>query len=216
MAHRKATLTTLVAVLLSICVGLLVGIARVMYECVMVVPLVPDPQSGIWVMLSCITTIIVAVTIAAACFVALRGFSAESFPVKCLMCVPLLLLIAWYSAGFFNLAEMRAALLDAADPTTGADRLRELASYSGGPGYEIDNRIAKHPNTPSDVLRSLHGRPDQVGTEMLLAENPQTPDDIQLELAERDDEWADYIQEGPRRNPRYAEVFPGDDLFDND
>lgn len=101
--------------------------------------------------------------------------------------------------------------MDSANPTTDADRLRELADYIGGPGYEIDNRIAKHPNTTPDVLRSLHGRTDQVGTEMLLAQNPRTPDDILLELADRKDEWSKYIRDGLKRNPRYADLFPSND-----
>lgn len=92
--------------------------------------------------------------------------------VAAVACLPLLGLLAWYSTGFVHLAKMRAALLDSENTKASAERLRELARYRGGSGYEIDNRVASNPSTPPDVLRSLHGRPDQVGTEMCLAENP--------------------------------------------
>jgi hypothetical protein len=80
------------------------------------------------------------------------------------------------------------ALVDAADPQTSAERLTELAHFRGAQaGYELDNRIAAHRHTPPSVLRELHGRKDQLGTEMSLAANPHTPTDILRELS-RDDE----------------------------
>lgn len=105
-----------------------------------------------------------------------------------------------------QLKEIRLALADAANPTMNPDRLRALVGYQSGFGYEIDNRIAENPNTPVDVLRSLHGKPEQVGTEMCLARNPNTPDDILLELAKRDDKWAEWIQKSLAMNPRYTQI----------
>ena len=105
-----------------------------------------------------------------------------------------------------ELKQIRTALLDAQDPETSPERLRALVGYETGFGYEIDNRIASNPNTPADVLRSLHGKPDQVGTEMSLARNPNTPDDILLDLAKRGDDWKKYIQDSLEANPRYREI----------
>ena len=102
---------------------------------------------------------------------------------------------------------MRAALIDSANVNTNGNRLRELAAFENGPGYEIDNRVAKHPNTPPDVLRLLHGRPDQVGTEMCLALNPNTPDDILLTINDRSDEWREYLQDALKQNPKYSELM---------
>ena len=191
--------------------GASIGVLRWLFECLFVVPLVPDPQSPIWIMISTVTSVIVAVTISIVAWFALRGLASKSGLLKFAAMLPLLLLLGWYSTGVVNLAQMRSALLDSANPNTNADRLRELADYRNGPGYEIDNRIAKHPNTPPDVLRSLHGRPEQVGTEMCLAQNPNTPDDVLLAIGNRNDNWSDYILDALKRNPRYNEVFSTDD-----
>lgn len=193
-------------------VGSLIGVARCVFECLFVVPLVPDPQSPIWIMISTITSVFIAVTIALAFWLALRAWESKFAMLKCAGVLPFVLLLAWYSTGFVNLAQMRSALLDSANPNTGADRLRELADYKKGPGYEIDNRGAMHPNTPPDVLRLLHGRPDQVGTEMCLAQNPNTPDDVLRAIANRNDDWSEYVLDALKRNPRYNEVFAPDDV----
>jgi hypothetical protein len=188
-------------------VAALVSAARWVLECRFVVPLVPDPQTPIWIMLSTVTSVGVFATVFVASLVALRGFTSGRLSVSLAACVPLLGLLAWYSTGVVHLLEMRSALLDSASPGTSAERLRELARYQGGPGYEIDNRVASNPSTPPDVLRSLHGRPDQVGTEMCLAANPNTPDDVLRGLAARDDEWSRAIRRSLERNPRYRQVF---------
>lgn len=200
------------AVWSAIVLAALIGAARCLFECGFVVPLVPDPQSPVWIMISLITSLIIFATVLPLALVAFRGQQSQRVLARCAACVPLLLLLGWYSLGFINLAKMRAALLDSANATTGPERLRELADYKGGPGYEIDNRLASHPNTPPDVLRALHGRPDQVGTEMCLAENPNTPDDVLRRIAARKDDWAAYLGDALRKNPRYREVFPPQDL----
>jgi hypothetical protein len=192
---------------IAVTAGALIGVARWMFECLFVVPLVPDPQSPIWIMISTVVSAFIAVTVALTTWILLRGLMTKSVFARLLACIPLVALIAWYATGFVNLAQMRAALLDSANPYTSAARLRELAEYKNGPGYEIDNRIAKHPNTPPDVLRLLHGRPDQVGTEMCLAENPNTPDDVLRAIATQKGEWSKYYDDALKRNPRYDKVF---------
>ena len=194
-------------ILTAIGIGVVVGVARWVFECLFVVPLVPDPQSPIWIMISTITSVFIAVTTAIVVWLAFRGWKSASALLRCAAVLPLLLLLGWYSTGFANLAQMRSALLDSDNPNTSADRLRELADYKNGPGYEIDNRVARHPNTPPDVLRSLHGRPDQVGTEICLAQNPNTPDDVLLAIGNRNDDWSKYVLDALKRNPRYNEVF---------
>jgi hypothetical protein len=193
--------------LTALALATFVGTARWVFECLLVVPLVPDPQSPIWIMLSTITSIFIVVAVLPVAWIALRGLESKSLPMRLMMLFPLLIVLAWFSTGFIHLARMRSALIDSANPNTNPDRLRDLASFSGGPGYEIDNRVAKNPSTPPDVLRSLHGRPDQVGTEMCLAQNPNTPDDILIALSKRNDEWAEYISEALKRNPRYEDVI---------
>ncbi|MGN6546396.1 MAG: hypothetical protein ACTHK7_15185 [Aureliella sp.] len=194
-------------ILLAIAAGALVGAARWIFECLVVVPMVPDPQSGIWVMISTVTSVLIALTIFPCAWIALRGIQSHSALNRVVSLLPLIALLGWYSLGFIHLAKMRSALRDSADPHTSPNRLRELANFSGGPGYEIDNRIAKNPNSPPDVLRSLHGRPDQTGTEMCLAMNPHTPDDVLLELSNRNDEWSKSILDALKRNPRYDELI---------
>lgn len=197
-------------ILIAVATGTFIGAARWVFECLFVVPLVPDPQSPIWIMISSVVSTFIAVTIALTTWILLRGGAAKSAWTRLLAGIPLVALLAWYATGFLNLAQMRAALLDSANPNTSAARLRELADYKNGPGYEIDNRIASHPNTPPDVLRSLHGRPDQVGTEMCLARNPNTPDDVLRAIAAKKGEWSKYYDESLKRNPRYDEVFRAD------
>jgi hypothetical protein len=191
----------------AIGVAALVSAARWVLECGFVVPLVPDPQSPIWIMFSTITSAFIFATVYAAALVALRALKSNQLMLRVVACLPLLGLLAWYSTGFVYLAKMRAALMDSENPKASAERLRELARFRGGPGYEIDNRVASNPSTPPDVLRSLHGRPDQVGTEMCLAENPNTPDDVLRSLAARHDDWAQDIKRSLKRNPRYQQVF---------
>ena len=117
--------------------------------------------------------------------------------------------ICWSSVRYYD---ARRALFDASAASTSPERLRELVNFDGiQAGYELDNRIASNPNTPPDILRLLHGRPDQVGTEMCLARNPNTPDDVLLNLANRDDDWSQYITDSLKRNPKYDRVMGNGD-----
>jgi len=196
------------ALLVAIGSGALIGLTRWVFECLFVVSLVPDPQSPIWVMASTVSSLFITATLALTVWIALRGLQSRSTLLVAGGAIGFLVLLGWYSTGFVNLAQMRAALIDSADSNTDADRLRELAGFKSGPGYEIDNRIAKHPNTSADVLRMLHGRPNQIGTEMCLAQNPNTPDDILLAISKRTDRW---LVDALKRNPRYDELFAHDE-----
>jgi hypothetical protein len=201
-------------ILIALGIGVLIGTARWIFECQFVAPSIgSDPQIPIWIMISTVTSIFIAISIASSVWLLLHGLGAPSKLARFAACLPFLLLLGWYSTGFVNLVQIRTALLDSANPNTDANRLRELTKHRSGPGYEIDNRIAKHPNAPPDALRSLHDRPDQVGTEMCLAENPNTPDDVLrsiAKLAERNDSWSKYYLDALKRNPRYDEVFGSD------
>jgi hypothetical protein len=93
--------------------------------------------------------------------------------------------IQWAS---FNYWQGRQALAQSANLNTSPERLAELAHFQGiKAGYEIDNRLAANASTPISVLRELHGRKDQVGTQEALAANPRTPEDILRELSQHED-----------------------------
>lgn len=159
------SVSTLKASGIAALVSLLVGGSRFFYETFMVVPLVPDAQSSIWVMVSLVTSLFAACVSFPLCLAGIQLLSrqaAEARPRRlrnALILAALMAVVAWTALDLTRLATMRSALLDAADPRTGSERLRQLASYRGGPGYEIDNRIASHANTPSDVLCMLQGPP---------------------------------------------------------
>jgi hypothetical protein len=201
--------------LVAALVALLVGGGRHWYETRVLMPLVPaDPQNAIWYVMSLVTSVVAALLSFALCWAGLHRIAAAAgrlgFASGIALLAGLAVVVAWTARDLHRMSVVRQALIDAADPGTTVERLRELATHPGGPGYEIDNRVAGNPNTPPDVLRMLHGRPDQVGTEMCLAANPNTPDDILRELAGRGDEWGKIIRAHLRRNPRHADLFGPD------
>lgn len=199
-------MTNKIRVILALLAGLLIGGSRYLYESSMP-SLVPyDAQGGVWVVFSIVVSGVTVLIAALLCFHALRFFGKHMRVRGTLSLLGLILVGGCTANSMIQLKEIRLALADAADPTANPERLQALVGYQSGFGYEIDNRIASNPNTPADVLRTLHGKPDQVGTEMCLAENPNTPDDILLELAKRNDKWAEYIQKSLARNPRYIEI----------
>jgi len=141
-------------ILFAVLLGGLIGFARWIFECLFVVPLVPDPQISIWALKSATIGLFFAINLTAAACLALRGFQTKSEISVAAGSIVFLVLLGLQLVGLNDLCQTRAALIDSADSKTGAGRLRELANSSDGPGYEIDNRIAKHPNTPPDVLRN--------------------------------------------------------------
>lgn len=187
--------------------AMLLMAAHWVYECVLIIPLVSDAQSGAAILLATIGDVVVFALACAAIWFAATGLLTRSPAVRLISALPLLLVLGWFTIDIVALTRYRGALLDSADPTTGADRLRELVNFSSGPGYEIDNRLARHPNTPPDVLRLLYARPDQIGTRICLAQNPNTPDDLLVELSKADGERAELVVDALKRNPRFAEVL---------
>jgi len=209
-------MSRLVPALVAAIVALLVGGGRYWYETRVLMPLAPDPQNAIWQLLSLVTSVVAALLSSTLCWAGVHRIAATAAAGRSAhgtglaLLAGLVVVVAWTAHDLRQMSVVRRALIDAADPATPAERLRELAIHRSGPGYEIDNRVARHPNTPPDVLRMLHGRPDQVGTEMCLAANPNTPDDILRELRDRNDDWGDHIRAHLRTNPRYAELFGSD------
>ncbi len=193
-------------IIVALLVGLGIAGSRFAYESSMP-SLVPyDAQGGIWVVYSLVVSGGTFILASLFCALTLQFFGKRMLTLGILCLLPLLVIGGCTINSMVELKHIRTALLDAQDPTTSPERLRALVGYETGFGYEIDNRIASNPNTPTDVLRSLHGKPDQVGTEMSLARNPKTPDDILLNLAKRDDDWAKYIHDSLKANPRYNEI----------
>lgn len=193
-------------IVIALLAGLGISGSRFAYEASMP-SLVPyDAQGGIWVVYSFVVSGGTFVLVSLFCALALQFFGKRMRMLGILCLLPILFFGGCTINRMVELKQIRTALLDAQDPTTSPERLRALVGYETGFGYEIDNRIASHPNTPVDVLRSLHGKPDQVGTEMSLARNPNTPDDILLDLVKRDDDWKKYIQDSLEANPRYREI----------
>jgi hypothetical protein len=200
-------MTNKIRIVLALFAGLLIGGSRYLYESSMP-SLVPyDAQGGIWVAFSLVVSGATVLVTSLLCFLALRFFGEHMRVWGSLALLGLILIGGCTANTMLQLKEIRLALADAANPTMNPDRLRALVGYQSGFGYEIDNRIAENSNTPVDVLRSLHGKPEQVGTEMCLARNPNTPDDILLELAKRDDKWAEWIQKSLAMNPRYTQMM---------
>jgi hypothetical protein len=166
----------------------------------------PDAQMGIWYMFMIVQLAFWLITGFVAAILLGAAWSKRWWKSAALA-----LFLVWITAvclSSFRFYDARRALVDASAPTTSAERIRELVKYDGlQAGYELDNRLASNPSTPPEILRFLHGQPDQVGTEMCLASNPNTPDDILRALGERNDEWSKYIIDSLKRNPRYDEVF---------
>lgn len=192
--------------LISLLIVLLLVILRASAEYGMMSAHGPDAQMGIWFGFLAVKLVFwliigaVAATLLAVAWPK-RGWSLVAVGLSLVW----LAAIGWSSFRYF---EGRRALVDAASIATSPDRLNKLATFNGiQAGYELDNRIASNTNTRPDTLRALHGRPDQLGTELCLARNPNTPADILHELAAGKGKWANYIADSLKRNPKYDEVF---------
>ena len=108
----------------------------------------------------------------------------------------------------------KSALIDSANPNTNPERLAELVGYQSGFGYEVDNRIARNPSTPVEVLESLYEKEGQIGTDMSLATTPNTQNHILIELSMRRDEfWRPRIIKRLQNNPK---VKNGELFFDSE
>jgi hypothetical protein len=160
---------------------------RIMSELNMMRQHGPDAQMGIWVMFFLIQMIFWSFsggTLAVLLyFLWARRWAAT---------IVVLLLLTWSIAISHSAVQYQGgarALADAADPTTSSDRLHQLVHFRGiQAGYQLDNRIAAHPNTTVEDLRALHQR-GQLGTDMTLAANPNTPPDILELLLKHQEIW---------------------------
>jgi hypothetical protein len=173
------TLTTAV-VLLLLCV-------RAAFEWCMMRSYGPDAQMAIWLVFC----------LAELAFWAILGSLIGWILVKCwpdreriLLGITLMMFwVACIGVSSFAYYQGWRALEDAVAPSTSPERLNELSNFQGiQAGYELDNRIATHPNTPPETLRKLHQR-NQLGTNYCLAKNPNTPADVIQSLSQSDDQW---------------------------
>ena len=123
----------------------------------------------------------------------------------------LALYLAWALAiGWSSYQYVRGAnaLAVASNASTSPDRLRNLVHFNGiQAGYELDNRVASHANTPTDALQMLFAR-GNIGTLMCLARNPHTPTGILEQLSKSPDEWVRRSLDG---NPALKDAAPGKD-----
>ncbi len=180
-------------------VALLVGL-RATSESAMMSEHGSDPQMAIWLMF-----LVGKLGFWLLTGGLLSGLLAATWSKRRASLIVLALLFGWSVAigvASWQYLRARQALADASNPSTSPGRLHDLVSFVGiKAGYELDNRLASHPNTAAEDLRKLYQR-NQLGTQMKLAANPNTPDDILEELVEHEDIW---VQRCLARNPKLPE-----------
>ncbi|WP_411827766.1 hypothetical protein [Luteolibacter sp. AS25] len=189
---------------IAILVGLCVALPRFLLEASMPGRLMPtDAQGGIYVMFSLIISGLTFGIVALFSYQALSSHFQRRRLAAFAFVMPVFFCGGWTLNQIHHLKEIESAMIEAEDPTTKQDRLGELIGFQTGFGYEIDNRIALNPNTPDHLLRKLHKRPGQLGTEMSLAQNPNTPSDVLESLSKNEDKW---IQKALLDNPRFQRL----------
>lgn len=166
-----------------------------------------DAQMSIWFMYMAAKILLWLIFgLAAVALIDAGQMKSRRSIVGCLLLVLWVATIGWSS---FAYHQARHALVAASSTKTSPERLKTLSHITGiQASYELDNRLAQNPNTPPEVLRQLHGKPYQIGTEIALAQNPNTPDDVLLEIAARKDEWSEHLQTALKNNPKYNVLFP--------
>jgi len=172
--------------LIAIVVSLVIALIKFIMEVSMALSVV-DAQGGLVVLWACITSITIWGVLTLSTYKLMRAMvERDGFRVIASgLAVTVLLSIAAYSVT--DSMDKKQALSDAGNPQTAPQRLGELVGYQSGFGYEIDNRIASNPATPSEILALLYGRHGQMGTDLNLASNPNTPSHILVQLSERND-----------------------------
>lgn len=172
---------------ISLLAAAVIGGSRWLYETSLIRSVI-DAQGGIAMAFSFIICAATALIVFILFFTTLNFFAKDNGTLGTVFLLGLILVAGLTGRSMIRIYRTKAALTDAANEYTSPDRLRSLVGYKTGFGYEIDNRIASNPNTPVDVLRTLHGIPGHIGTEMSLASNPNTPDNILIELSKIDKE----------------------------
>ncbi len=145
----------------------------------------PDAQMGIWIMFMIVKlTLWLLCGVMAAALLLLMWRSRWGWRAATVLFA---VWGVWICVSSWQYLSARNALADASNSSTVASRLQELVHFDGiQAGYELDNRIAIHPNTSPQSLRELHQR-GHLGTQMNLARNPNTPEDILQVLAKHED-----------------------------
>lgn len=128
----------------------------------------------------------------------------------------ILLLLGWaYSIRLdtWKVQSQQQALIEARVPATSPNRLEHLLELAAPrEGYLLDNRIAAHPNATPAVLRSLYAR-HRGGTIMVLARNPNSPEDILRSIVDYDLTRSDHeaeneaIRESLEKNPKLPDAI---------
>jgi len=201
------------ALAISAVLGICIGLFRLIVESRMPALVPYDAQGGIWIVYGIITGGLTFAFVAFFSYYGLLAFAENRKGKAVVFGILVIAAIGWTSNRIVELERIGVALADAQNPDTEPARLRELIGYETGFGYEIDNRLASNPNSPVDLLRDLHGKLYQQGTEMCLARNPNTPDDILMELMRSEDKW---IRESLQSNSKYSALKAHPDGVVND
>lgn len=180
-----------ILVCVSLLVAAVVAAVRWRYESAMPELVPTDAQNGIWIVYSAAVAIGTFVMCFAFLCTALLLFSAgKKYRIEGVVALCAFLFVAGCTGNTLRgHSDARQALEDSANPATSPERLRALIGYQSGFGYEVDNRIAKHPNATEDILRVLSRKTGQTGTLLILVRNPNTPEDVILEIAESPNQW---------------------------
>ncbi|RUO80372.1 hypothetical protein CWI84_07005 [Idiomarina tyrosinivorans] len=164
---------------------------------------VVDPQMGLFSLYSLISSIAIGVLLAAAIYLAVRTWQNHYSWVAAAFTVVALALVGFSVKTTVDTLQINTALLDAANPDTPTERLRELAQSHLNVGYELQNRLAKNPNTPADVLQALFTENTAMSTRLILASNPNTPNSVLISLSESHPrKWHDRVIAALKSNPK--------------
>ena len=194
------------ALTISVILGASIALFRFIIESRMPAIVPYDAQGGIWVVYGIIVGGLTFAFVTVFSYFGILAFAENKRTKTVIFGILVLASIAWTSNRVIELKRVGVALTDAQNPETEPARVRELIGYETGFGYEIDNLLASNPNSPVDLLRALHGKPHQQGTEICLARNPNTPDDILLNLMKSEDKWIlESLQSNPRHNKLKAQ-----------
>lgn len=164
---------------------------------------VVDPQMGLFSLYSLISSIAIGVLLAAAVYLAVRTWQNQHSWAAAAFVVIAIGLVGFSVKTTVDTLQINTALVDAANPSTSAERLRKLAESDRNVGYELQNRLAKNPNTPADVLQMLFMQNAAMSTQLILARNPNTPNQVLISLSEdHPQKWHDRVVAALQSNPK--------------
>jgi hypothetical protein len=185
--------------LFAIMVGFAVSLFRLIPEW-MLINSVIDAQGGLSLGYALVVAALVFVV--ASCF-AFLAFALKG-QIRQVSAAALVLLISYTAYKDYRFYTIHTALTRAENPHESPQVLQSLYGLKTLYfGYELDNRLAANPSSPEGLLRALHGKEGQVGTQAFLARNPRTPKDILNELSKSEDKST---RKGAEMNPSYIRV----------